>query len=238
MHNLKQLLICWLFCPSCSRGAHFITFKVTALCIVRGNRISHYIWITNYISEPSFTWGPIWDQFYLSCSVYLQLPLANFGFQNLSMWACPTPSPPICVLSFLKKAWDSWKFLPLNLGTHEVQACEVNSCATPGGVNISCNFTENSKAKGYLSILYPRNNSSLEMFVVASRTDLSSSKLNVSVSGIPPNDYTVIVYDLKSDGLPPMLSGGTNYPAEEENVTVANPGGYESKYNNFARRLH
>ena len=75
------------------------------------------------------------------------------------------------------------------------------------------------------------------MFVVASRTDLSSSNLNVSVPGIPPNDYTVIVYDLKSNGLPPVLSGGTNYPAEEENVTVTNPGGYESKYN-FARHLH
>ena len=122
-------------------------------------------------------------------------------------------------------------------GTHEVQACEVNSCSTPGAVNISCNFTENSEAKGYLSILYPRNNCSLEMFVVASRTDLSSSKLNVSVPGIPPNDYTVIVYDLTRNGLPPVLSGDINYPAEEENITVANPGGAESKYN-FARDLH
>ena len=58
------------------------------------------------------------------------------------------------------------------------------------------------------------------MFVVASRTDLSSSKLNVSVPGIPPNDYTVIVYDLTRNGLPPVLSGDINYPAEEENITV------------------
>ena len=75
------------------------------------------------------------------------------------------------------------------------------------------------------------------MFVVASRTDLSSSKLNICVPGIPPNDYTVIVYDLTRNGLPPVLSGDINYPAEEENITVANPGGSESKYN-FARDLH
>ena len=122
-------------------------------------------------------------------------------------------------------------------GTHEVQACEVNGYSTPGAVNISCNFTKNSKAKGYLSILYPRNKSSQEMFVVASRTDLSSSKLNICVPGTSPNEYTVIVYDLRRNGLPPVLSGGTNYPAEEENVTVTNPGGGESKYN-FARDLH
>ena len=85
--------------------------------------------------------------------------------------------------------------------------------------------------------MYPRNNSSLEKFVVASRTDLSSSKLNVRVPGIPPNDYTVIVYDLTRNGLLPVLSGGTNYPAEEENITVTNPGESESKYN-FAGDLH
>ena len=75
------------------------------------------------------------------------------------------------------------------------------------------------------------------MFVVASRTDLSSSKLNICVPGTPPSDYTVTVYDLRRDGLPPVLSGNPNYPAEEENVTVANPGGSESKYN-FVRDLH
>ena len=69
--------------------------------------------------------------------------------------------------------------------------------------------SENSEAKGYLTILCPRNNSSQEMFVVANRTDMSSSTLNISVPGIPSNDYTVIVYDLRSDGLPPVLSGGT-----------------------------
>ena len=123
------------------------------------------------------------------------------------------------------------KFSPLNLGTHEVQSCDIYSCSTPGIVNISCNFNDNSKAKGYLTILWPRNNSSLETFIVANRTDLSSSTLNISVPGLPPNDYTVIVYDFNRDGLPPVLSGGTNYPAEEENVTLTNQGGSESKYN-------
>ena len=76
------------------------------------------------------------------------------------------------------------------------------------------------------------------MFVVANRTDMSSSTLSISVPGIPSNDYTVIVYDLRSDGLPPVLSGGTNYPAEEENVTVTNPWESESKYNFCYSDLH
>ena len=117
------------------------------------------------------------------------------------------------------------------VGTHEVQTCVANNCSTGGRVNISCNFTENSKAKGYLSIFCPKNNSfetfnsSQEMFVVGSRKDMTTSELKISVSGVPPDDYTVVVFDLASNGLPPALSGKTNFAAEEEeNITVKDPG--------------
>ena len=110
----------------------------------------------------------------------------------------------------------------LNLGTHDVQTCAANNCSTGGRVNISCNFTENSEAKGYLSILCPKGNSSREIFVVAIRNDASSSDLAISVPGVPPDGYNVVVFDLGRNGLPP---DDTNYAAEEEeDVTVANPG--------------
>ena len=60
------------------------------------------------------------------------------------------------------------------------------------------------------------------MFVVANRTDPSSSDLEISVSGVPPDSYDVVVFDLGRNGLPPNY---VNYAAEdEENVTVTNPG--------------
>ena len=133
------------------------------------------------------------------------------------------------------------------VGTHEVQTCVANDCSTGGRVNISCNFTENSNAKGYLSILCPKINSSetfnssQEMFVVASRKDMTTSELKISVSGVPPDNYTAFVFDLASNGLPPALSGKTNFVAEEEeNITVTDPGeakgkGYPS---GVARDLH
>jgi len=109
-----------------------------------------------------------------------------------------------------------------NLGTHEAQSCAVNNSSTPGTVNISCTFSESSKAMGYLSVLSSETNTSREMFVVANRHDMSSSDLEVSVSGVPPDNYSVIVYDIESDGLP-VLSTDTNpfvQNAEEENVAV------------------
>lgn len=113
-------------------------------------------------------------------------------------------------------------FFSHKLGTHEVQRCEANNCSTGGRVNISCDFSENSEAKGYLSILCPKRNSSQEMFVVAIREDTSSSDLAISVPGVPPDSYDVVVFDLGRNGLPPS---DTNYAAEEEeNVTVTNPG--------------
>ena len=60
------------------------------------------------------------------------------------------------------------------------------------------------------------------MFVVAIRKDTSSSDLEISVPGVPPDSYDVVVFDLGRNGLPP---GDTNYAAEEEeNITVTNPG--------------
>ena len=91
---------------------------------------------------------------------------------------------------------------------------------------------------GYLSILCSKTNPYQEMFVIANRDNVSSSDLNISVSGIPPDDYTVVVFDLGMNGVPPVLSGNINYAAaEEENITVTNPGearvlgkGYTSQY--------
>ena len=83
---------------------------------------------------------------------------------------------------------------------------------------------------GYLPVLSSKTNSSLEIFVVAGRLDTTSSALNISVSGVPSDDYNVVVFDLGSNGLPPALSGNINYAAaEEENITVTNPGEAESK---------
>ena len=125
---------------------------------------------------------------------------------------------------------DSCKCSSFNSGTHEVQTCSFNSHFRPGTVNIDCNFTENSNAMGYLPVLSSITNSSLEIFVVAGRLDTTSSALNISVSGIPPDNYTVVVFDLARNGLPPALSGNINYAAvEEENITVTNPGEAESK---------
>ena len=108
--------------------------------------------------------------------------------------------------------------------------CSFNSHFRPGTVNIDCNFTESSNAMGYLPVLFSKTNSSLKIFVVACRPDTTSSGLNISVSGIPPDNYTVLVFDLARNGLPPALSGNINYAAaEEENITVTNPGEAESK---------
>ena len=76
---------------------------------------------------------------------------------------------------------------------------------------------------GYLSVLSSETNKSREMFVVASRDDMYSSDLEISVSGIPPDKYSVIVYDIESNGLP-VLSNETNSSfvlcAEEKDVAV------------------
>jgi len=80
---------------------------------------------------------------------------------------------------------------------------------------------------GYLSILCPETtNSSREIFVVANRRDATSAVLNISVPGVPPGDYVVIVFDLESSGLP-VLSTATNpyvRSAGESDITVLEPG--------------
>ena len=112
------------------------------------------------------------------------------------------------------------------LGTHEAQTCAANNCSTGGRVNISCTFAENSQAKGYLSILSSKTNLFQETFVVANRPDTSSSDVNISIPMLPPDDYTVVVYDLRSNGLPVLSDPSNPYvlAAELENVTVTNPG--------------
>ena len=113
-------------------------------------------------------------------------------------------------------------FTSLYLGTHEAQACAATNCSRPGTINISCNFSENSTAKGYLSILCSKSNSSQEVFVVANRRNTSSSDLKIAVTGIPSDEYNVFVYDIGNDHLPVLSDENNSYvlAAEEENVTV------------------
>ena len=66
------------------------------------------------------------------------------------------------------------------------------------------------------------------MFVVANRHYTTSSDLNISVPGLSQDNYTVVVYDLGGSGLPPLLEGHTNYPAEDENVIITDLGEAES----------
>ena len=88
-------------------------------------------------------------------------------------------------------------------------------------VSIGCTFAENSKAAGYLSIFYSEA-ISLVMFVVANRLDKCSSNLNISVPVLPRDNYTVVVYDLESNGLPVLSDDANSYVlnAEEETITV------------------
>ena len=60
------------------------------------------------------------------------------------------------------------------------------------------------------------------MFVIANREDVSSSNLNISVPVLPPDNYTVIVYDLGSDHLPVLSDENNSYvlAAEKENVII------------------
>ena len=116
-----------------------------------------------------------------------------------------------------------WKFsLLCTLGTHEAQACAVTNCSRPGIISISCNFSENSTAKGYLSILWSKSNLSQEVFVVANRRNMSTCDSKITVPRISSDEYGVVVYDLGKDHLPVLSDENNSYvlAAEEENVTV------------------
>ena len=108
------------------------------------------------------------------------------------------------------------------LGTHDAQNCTVNQSSRPNTVNVSCAFPETSVALGYLSILR-FDNSSREIFVAATRDDMSNSDLNISVSGVPSDNYTVVIFDIGNNGRPLVNNtGGRPYvlAAGIENVTV------------------
>ena len=115
------------------------------------------------------------------------------------------------------------------LGTHDAQNC-TTECFRPNTVNVSCAFPVNSTALGYLSILC-FDNSSRVMFFAASRGDMSNSDLNISISGVPSGNYSVVVFDIGNSGVPPVLSAdydGSGWPyalaAGIQNVTVTEPG--------------
>ena len=53
-----------------------------------------------------------------------------------------------------------------------------------------------------------------------------SSNLNISISGVLPDNYNVLVFDIGSNGLP-VLSNDMDLfvlAAEERNVTITDPG--------------
>ena len=62
------------------------------------------------------------------------------------------------------------------------------------------------------------------MFVVANRTDMSTSGLRISVPGLPRDKFDVVVFDLGENGRPPR---DINYAAEEETVNITDPGDSE-----------
>ena len=62
------------------------------------------------------------------------------------------------------------------------------------------------------------------MFVVGSRTDMSTSGLKISVSGLPRDKFDVVVFDLEENGRPPRT---INHAAEEETVNIKDPGDSE-----------
>ena len=51
---------------------------------------------------------------------------------------------------------------------------------------------------------------------------MSSSDLKITVTGIPSDEYDVLVYDIGNDHLPVLSNKNNSYvlAAEEENVTV------------------
>ena len=67
------------------------------------------------------------------------------------------------------------------------------------------------------------------MFVVANRRDAVSADLNTSVSGVPPGNYMVIVFDLESSGLPVLATATNPYvrSAGENDIAVLEPGANE-----------
>ena len=106
------------------------------------------------------------------------------------------------------------------LGTHDAQNCTANECSRPNTVIVSCAFPGTSVALGYLSIL-SFDNSSHEIFVAASRNDMSNSDLNISVSGVPSDNSTVVLFDIGNNGIPPL--NNTVLAAGVENVIVTDP---------------
>ena len=93
-------------------------------------------------------------------------------------------------------------------------------------MNISCKFTE---AVGYLLILSSHANSSQEMFVIASKVNISNSDWKISIPVVPHDNYIVFRYDLRSIGLPQLSDDSTSdrlyvTASGKENVTVTDSG--------------
>lgn len=93
---------------------------------------------------------------------------------------------------------------------------------------------------GHLLILSPQTNSSHELFVIASKGNMSNSDWKISVPVVLYDNYAVFLYDLGSNGLPPLLSGDSTggwrhvLASRKEDVTVTDSGESECENKNIS----
>jgi len=88
-----------------------------------------------------------------------------------------------------------------NLSLFDVQESTANKCSSPGMVNASCIFANNSQALGCLVVLHPQTATQPEMFAYAARDNSSALTANISIAGVPIGSYTVLVFDGEQNGL-------------------------------------
>ena len=85
-------------------------------------------------------------------------------------------------------------------GLFDIQTATVNSYS-PGTVNVSCLFANNSRALGCLVVLHPQNVSQSEMLAYAARDNSNAPTANISIPGVPKDSHTVLVFDGEQNGL-------------------------------------
>ena len=84
----------------------------------------------------------------------------------------------------------------LLIGTHDAQDAVVTVGPMPGTVTVSVMYAVNTSAVGYLAILV----NSSDMAVAFTARDRSSQA--TTISGLPADEYTALVFDIESNGLP------------------------------------
>ena len=95
------------------------------------------------------------------------------------------------------------------LGTHDAQDAVVSVGPMPGTVTVSVTYAVNTSAMGHLAILV----NSSDMAVAFTARDRSSQP--ATISGLLADEYTALVFDIESDGLPSTAAADS----EEVDVT-------------------